>query len=418
MKSSLTLNGLSWRRILSFVAGVGMAVASVMTIDHFFANNYPTSIFEGSFCDLNAFFNCDSSAYSPIAQIWGVPLGYFGLFVGVLVALGAVFPSAAFERTNKTVALLNFLGVISLFVYSVLWLASLCLICAGYYVFSIASFVLFWKYGIDKDEPGFLARYFRPSIKYMATFAVVGLLGAYGFFLFHHAKKEAQSGGVAARVVQQYFSLPEVHTPSVVSPFMIVQATDRFEDAPIRIIEYGDFLCPDCQILYYQLKRLEKEFEGELNLAFQFFPLDAECNNVVDKNSHPGACELSYIAAHDPEKFRQIHDEIFDNLRAARDVEWRQELAAKYGVEDALTDPDTKDLVHRIINTGAEYEKTSDRWAHGIRSTPTMIINNRLVIGTFPYPHLRAIFKALVESQGQLPESPDRKFMENWVPRS
>jgi uncharacterized membrane protein/protein-disulfide isomerase len=411
---SLTLNGFSWRRISILGVGVGMAVASVMTIEHFFTNNYPTSIFEGSFCDLNAFFNCDSSAYSPIAQIWGVPLGYFGLFVGALVALGAVFPSVAFERTNKTIALLNFLGVISLFLYSVFLLGSLCLLCAGYYVFSIASFVLFWKYGIDKDGTGFIARYFRPSIKYLATFAVVGLLGAYGFYLFHQAKKEAQAGGVAARVVQQYFSLPEVPTPSIVSPSMVVQATKRFEDAPIQVIAYEDFLCPDCHFLYLQLKRLEKEFEGQLNLAFQYFPLDAQCNNVVDKDRHPGACDLSYMAAHDPEKFRQIHDEIFENFGEGKKAEWRQALAAKYGVEDALTDPETKDLVHRIINTGAEYEKTSDQWAHGIRSTPTMIINNRLVIGTFPYPHLRAIFKALVESQGQAPDSPAKKFMENW----
>jgi protein-disulfide isomerase len=198
---------------------------------------------------------------------------------------------------------------------------------------------------------------------------------------------------------------------------MVVQATERFEDAPIQVIEYADFLCPDCHMLYLQLKRLEKEFEGKLNLAFQFFPLDKKCNGVVDKNPHPGACDLSYIAAHDPSKFRRIHDDIFENFGAGRKAEWRQELAEKYGVEDALTDPETKDLVHRIINTGTEYEKNSDQWAHGIRSTPTMIINNRLVIGTFPYPHLRAIFKALVESQGQVPDSPDKKIMENWVPR-
>ena len=39
----------------------------------------------------------------------------------------------------------------------------------------------------------------------------------------------------------------------------------------------------------------------------------------------------------------------------------------------------------RIIATGAEYEKTSDQFAHGIRSTPTLIVNNRMIIGTLPY---------------------------------
>lgn len=84
-----------------------MILASSLTIRHFFNANYPNSIYGGSFCDINAFFNCNSSAFSSISQVAGVPLGYFGLIVGGLVCLGAVFPSPAFERTNKSIALLN-----------------------------------------------------------------------------------------------------------------------------------------------------------------------------------------------------------------------------------------------------------------------------------------------------------------------
>jgi hypothetical protein len=84
MQQSLTLGGNTWPRILSFLSGTGMVVFSIMTIDHFYAANYPESIFEGSFCDISAFFNCDSSAYAGIAAIAGVPLGYLGLFVGAL----------------------------------------------------------------------------------------------------------------------------------------------------------------------------------------------------------------------------------------------------------------------------------------------------------------------------------------------
>jgi hypothetical protein len=40
-----------------------------------------------------------------------------------------------------------------------------------------------------------------------------------------------------------------------------------------------------------------------------------------------------------------------------------------------------------------------------------MIINGRMIIGTLPYEHMRAIFRALVdESEG------GKKFLENWVP--
>ena len=92
--------------------------------------------------------------------------------------------------------------------------------------------------------------------------------------------------------------------------------------------------------------------------------------------------------------------------------EWRADLARRHGVEAALTDSATIELVRSVMNTGKEYEKTSDRYEHGIRSTPTMIINNRMIIGTLPMEQLRAIFQALVaEAEG------DSRFMENWVQR-
>jgi uncharacterized membrane protein/predicted DsbA family dithiol-disulfide isomerase len=401
---SLTIGKAGGRRFWSFVAGAGMVAASALTVRHFFLANFPESIFRGSFCDISAFFNCDSSAYSPIAHFHGVPMGYFGLFAGLLVVLGALFPSAAFERTNKFLSFFNALGVIGLFVYSVFFLKSLCLLCSGYYVFSLLSFFLFWRYGLPRSFP---------SVKMLAVFGVLALAGAYGFQRFTEAKKEAQLGGVALRVVTEYYSLSEVPNPSFLSPCWTARASERFEDAPIRVVQYSDLLCPDCLFLYRQLKLLEKEYQGKVNIVFQFFPLEAKCNTVVEKDLHPGACELSLMALYDPAKFKAIHDEVFENSQKAKSPEWRAGLARKYGVEAALNDAATRELLQRIINTGAEYEKTSDKYAHGVRSTPTMIINNRMVIGTLPYAHLKAIFESLL-SEGGKAGQPGR-FMENWV---
>ena len=147
-----------------------------------------------------------------------------------------------------------------------------------------------------------------------------------------------------------------------------------------------------------------------MNIAFQMFPLEGKCNDVVDKDLHPGACDVSLMAIHDPNKFLDIHDEIWDNFRAARTPGWREDLARRYRVEEALTDSTTMNMLQRMIQTGAEYEKTSDRFEHGIRSTPTLIVNNRMIIGTFPYEHLRAIFQALVDEKEQ-----GERFMGRWV---
>ncbi len=410
MEISLTLGGTRWPRILSFFSGIGMMAASLLTLQHYFKANFPKSIFEGSFCDISAFFNCDSSAFSPISQIMGIPLGYFGLVVGVLVALGALFPSEKFERTNSFLAIFNALGVVALFLYTVFVLGSLCLLCSGFYLFSLLSLFLFWRYGIGHGEESFAGRYLKPSLKMLVTFGVMTALGAYGMMAFHNAKEDAQTG-VSLSIVKQYYELPIVGNPSFISPFWTARATENFEEAPIHLVEYVDLLCPDCLFLAQQLDELKKEFAGKINIAFQFFPLEGKCNDVVDKNLHPGACDISLYAMYDPSKFLAFHDEIFANFRSARNPEWRLELAEKYGVTEAVDDLETQELLQKIIQTGAEYEKTSDRFAHGIRSTPTMIINGRMIIGTLPLEHMRAIFNALIdEHEGS------KKFIENWVP--
>jgi uncharacterized membrane protein len=410
MQQSLTVGEHTWPRILSFLSGIGMAVFSILTIDHYYAANYPESIFEGSFCDISAFFNCDSSAYASISAIAGVPLGYFGLVVGLLVALGVVLPSMSFERTNKTISLVNAVGAVALLFYAIFVNGSLCLLCSGFYVFAWVSAFLFWQYGVDRGS-GLASGWCRPSVKLLATFAVLMLFGAYGFRAYTDARRSAQSGGVAARAVKEFYNLEPVHWPSFISPYWTMRSTENFEDAPIRIVEYGDLLCSDCLTLYRQFKELEPEFEGKMNIAWQFFPLEAKCNDVVEKDLHPGACDVAYMAAYDPDKFLAIHDEIFENFQLARrQPEWRAELALRFHVEAALTDSATIALVDRIIQTGREYEKNDERYSYGIRSTPTMIINNRMIIGTLPIEQLRAILQALVDEQ----ESGERRFIESW----
>lgn len=411
MAQTLTLESARWPRILSFISGIGMMAASFLTIQHYFLANYPENIFEGSFCDISSFLNCDSSAFSSISAVMGVPIGFFGLIVGALVALGALFPSESFERTNSFIALINVTGVVALFAYAVFYMGSLCLLCTGFYLFSLVSFFLFWRFGTVKGQKGFFKRFFQPSLKMLVTFACITALGAFGMIQYHEARKDAQAA-VSLRIIKQFRDLPIVGNPSFISPYWTVRSTENFEDAPIQVIEFSDFLCPDCLFLTREFDILKQEFAGKINIVFQFFPLEGRCNEVVaEKDIHPGACELVYIAAYDPAKFVPIHDEIFANFNAARRPEWRRELAMKYGVEEAFNDPMTHDIVRTIVNTGMEYEQTSDQYAYGIRSTPTMIINGRMIIGTLPLEQMRAIFQDLVDEwEGR------SRFIEQWVP--
>jgi protein-disulfide isomerase len=243
------------------------------------------------------------------------------------------------------------------------------------------------------------------------VFLIISLavFGVIEYFKVREAAQEAET----QKLVNRFYRLPVKGYPSYISPYWTSRSTEVFEEAPIQIVVYMDFLCPDCLFLEQQLRQLKKEFAGKMNIAFQFFPLDGECNHVVDKDLHPGACELSYYAAADPNHFLTVHNEIFDQFEKARtSAEWRRDLAQKYGVYELAQDPSVREIVNRIIETGREYEKTSEKYEHGIRSTPTMIINGRMVIGTFPYEQMEALFQALVEEHEE-----KRDFIENWMPR-
>jgi uncharacterized membrane protein/protein-disulfide isomerase len=409
-KKSLTLRRINPVSITHLFVSILVILSSYVSLRHFFLANFPTSIFEGSFCDFSSFFNCDNSAFSFIADIFGIPLGYFGIAVGLASLMGIFFPSEAFERTNKFLNFFNVLGIAGLIFISVFILKSVCLYCIAYYLFSFLNFFLYLKFGIDSED-GFFSQHLRPNFRYVFGIGLLTLIGALNIYAFHQAKIEAQGGGVANRIVQQYFNLPKVQNPSIISPYFTFQVTERFEDAPIRIIEFADFQCPDCLKLLRDFEDLKKEFGDKMNVVFQFFPLDGKCNTVVDKDKHPQSCALSYIAAHDPKQFLSIHDEIFANMDKSHDDEWVLELARKYGVEDALTDENTKKIVADIVNTGREYEPTSERFEFGIRSTPTMIINGRMVIGTLPKVQLRAILQAILDQDEKAART---GFIEDW----
>ena len=391
-------------RALSFISGLTVAGTSILLLRYFFAANYPEQPFS-AFCDLSSRFNCDGFASSLFAQLGNVPVGYFGLLLGLLLCLGAVFPSPGMERTNHYLLLVNLLVALAVLLISIWYLRTLCMLWVGYSIFSLLALAIFTKFGTT-PRPKTLWRYtidFSPP--HLVVIAILGTLGAIGIGLFHETNMEA-------RAVEQYFGLAPVKLPSFMSPFWVVRSTPRFEDAPIQILEFSDFLCDDSAYVAQQLARVERDYPGKMNVVLQIYPEEALCNKVIGKDKHPGACEAAYmVAAYGPDKFRQIHDDFFAHYDAAADPAWRHERAQHYGVETSMNSAAVQDLVQQMIQTGSEYEPTSKQYPYGIRSTPIVILNNRMVIGTYSYLELRAIIKALLDrQQGQV------KFMEEWPP--
>lgn len=396
-------------RIATLVLAGAMATVATLTVRHFFDARFPTSMAQAAACQADSFFSCGSSATSSVAALLLVPIGYFGLALATFLALAAAFATPALERTARALASLNALLALALVGYSLAVLRALCLLCTSYAALSVVVAVALARGRLRPRAPAGAGA--RASWAHLVAFAVITAVGAAGARAYHQARLAARSGDEATRIVHQYFALDSVRPPSTLAATWTVRSTARFGDAPIRIVEFGDLLCPDCRFFAQQMRRLEREFPGRINVVFQPFPLEARCNSVVEKDKHPGACELAYIASYRPERFAAIHDEVFAHMEDARRPEWRAALARRFGVEAALGDSATHARVRQLIGTGAEYERTSDTYAHGIRSTPTLLLNDRMIIGTLPDEQMRAICQAILDQRS----GRGKRFIEHWV---
>lgn len=90
-----------------------------------------------------------------------------------------------------------------------------------------------------------------------------------------------------------------------------VSAEDHMQgnpDAPVVLLEYGDYQCPHCGRAYPIVKKLQQQLGDQLALAFRNFPLE---------NIHPQA-KIAAIAAEAAGlqgKYWEMHDILFENQR-------------------------------------------------------------------------------------------------------
>src|SRR3954471_6549289 len=77
-------------------------------------------------------------------------------------------------------------------------------------------------------------------------------------------------------------------------------------NAPLVMVEYGDYECPHCGAAYPIVKKLQKHFNDRLLFVFRNFPLT---------EMHPHALAAARVAeaAALQKKFWQTHDLIFEN---------------------------------------------------------------------------------------------------------
>ena len=147
-------------------------------------------------------------------------------------------------------------------------------------------------------------------------------------------------------------------------------------DAPVTLMEYGDYQCPYCGEAYYVIKKLQKRVGDGMRFVFRNFPL----NSI-----HPyaeGAAEAAE-AADAQGKFWEMHDTLYEHQDELRP---EQLLAhAKWLELDLPRFAD--DLTNRVYAERVREDFLSGV-RNGVNGTPTFFINGVRFDGSYEFENL------------------------------
>ncbi len=355
--------------------GIAIIATTVYLTNHYFGVKFPEGIGAASaLCDISGFFNCDAATHSPISNIAGIPISMFGTLIGILLLLGYLFNSPAYESTMNFILSVNLLGCVVLFLYSLIALGSLCPMCSLYYLLSGGAFFIFYR-----NAPAI-----RPALVPLVSVAALFAATAVGTY-FYASEKSSKIEALASSLIQQFDSLPNLGAPEKPSEYRLASSSEDFSVAPIQITKFSDFQCPACKAMSEQLHRAMRQYQGQINIQYIFYPLDPACNPNMERPLHPFACKASYLAACLPQKFAQVEKDIFDNQDSLSDA-WLESYAKRENVMDCYQAEETKNKVSEYIARAAPFN---------VRSTPTIILNGVKIEGVLAYNQLKILLDEL-----------------------
>lgn len=378
------------RRWLLVFAAVGLLMSGTSTYVHYRLLQDRSYT---SFCDVSGTVSCTEAYLSRYGSFAGVPVAWLGFlfFALALVLAWLAVASRSETRENATGYLFALstagLAVVLYLAYAAFFvLKAVCLLCLGTYVAVIGLFLIsgtIMDYPMT-TVPRRLARDLRRLVTTPAALAVaiVFLFGAAtSIAFFPREGTGAQAPTVANAQAQQqagaqseferwYFSQP------------MVDVGVPMEGAKVLVVKFNDYLCPACGQSYREYKSIFAKYEasnpGAVRLVTKDYPLDPECNFNTPNGPHQAACEAAaavrMAGAHG--KADAMAEWLYSNQPSLTPQSVKQAAATVGGVNDFDAQyPRVLQAVKADVAAGG---------AVNVRSTPTFVINGRMLSGALP----------------------------------
>ncbi|MFO0762937.1 MAG: thioredoxin domain-containing protein [Byssovorax sp.] len=165
-------------------------------------------------------------------------------------------------------------------------------------------------------------------------------------------------------------------------------------DAPVTIVEWADFECPFCRLVYPILEDIVRRFPDQVRLVYKFYPLSA--------HPHGEIAARAGVAALNQGKFWEMHHTLFDHQESLEQADLDR-YAKGIGLD---LQKFRADLVSK--ETGERIKKDKDQAdGIGLEGTPFLFINGRYVnlqLLVNPYDDMVEWVKLDIELAGKVPK--------------
>ena len=162
-------------------------------------------------------------------------------------------------------------------------------------------------------------------------------------------------------------------------------------DAPVTIVEFGDFQCPYCGQFSAETEPLVDEQyvqSGKVRFGYYNFAfLGAESN---------WAAEAAECAS-DQDKFWEYHDKLYSSQSGENQGAFTKDNLKKFAEELGLDIESFNECLDSGKYTSLIQADTQAASALGVGSTPTFLINGQAVVGAQPFEIFQQTIDALLK---------------------
>lgn len=138
------------------------------------------------------------------------------------------------------------------------------------------------------------------------------------------------------------------------------------EHAPVTVVEYGDFECPNCKQAAPAVKLLLERFAEQVRFAFRHYPLE-------EVHPHALLAALAAECAGAQGQFWPMYDLLFENQLHLKSNNLRS-YAERLPIDMVRYTAEMDDQVY--LQRIREHQRSARD--SGVRGTPTFFINGRI----------------------------------------